>query len=143
VAGAALAAVGLAGQGCSETPPAAKEAPTKESSPTPPSPERMAKAKAARPPKTKAVASKAGSIQDRVIAIVAEQLSHEADEIAPQKRFIEDLGADSLDCVELVMAFEEEFGISISDEDAEKILTVGQAIAYISRATAKSAPASQ
>lgn len=140
VAGAALAVVGLASQGCSETPPDTTGARTNKA-PAPPSPERVAKAQAARPPKKKAAASKVGSIQERVIAIIAEQLGREADEITPQKRFVEDLGADSLDLVELVMAFEEEFDIEIPDEDAEKIMTVGQAISYISRATATPAPA--
>jgi acyl carrier protein len=60
-----------------------------------------------------------------------EQLGVEEDEVLPAAKFIEDLGADSLDTVELVMAFEEEFDLEIPDEDAEKIATVGDAISYI------------
>jgi acyl carrier protein len=63
--------------------------------------------------------------------IIAEQLGVDEDEVVPEASFVEDLGADSLDTVELVMAFEEEFDIEIPDEDAEKILTVGKAMEYI------------
>jgi acyl carrier protein len=63
--------------------------------------------------------------------IIAEQLGVEEDEVVPEASFVEDLGADSLDTVELVMALEEEFEIEIPDEDAEKILTVGKALDYI------------
>jgi acyl carrier protein len=63
--------------------------------------------------------------------IIAEQLGVEEDEVTPEASFVEDLGADSLDTVELVMALEEEFEIEIPDEDAEKILTVGKALDYI------------
>jgi acyl carrier protein len=63
--------------------------------------------------------------------IIAEQLGVEEDEVTPEASFVEDLGADSLDTVELVMALEEEFSIEIPDEDAEKILTVGKALEYI------------
>jgi acyl carrier protein len=63
--------------------------------------------------------------------IIAEQLGGEEDEVTPEASFVEDLGADSLDTVELVMALEEEFSIEIPDEDAEKILTVGKALEYI------------
>jgi acyl carrier protein len=63
--------------------------------------------------------------------IIVEQLGVEEDEVLPAAKFIEDLGADSLDTVELVMAFEEEFDLEIPDEDAEKITTVGDAISYI------------
>ena len=63
--------------------------------------------------------------------IVAENLGVEEDEVVPDAKFVDDLGADSLDTVELVMAFEEAFDIEIPDEDAEKILTVGKAIDYI------------
>ncbi|MFQ5828272.1 MAG: acyl carrier protein [Candidatus Methylomirabilia bacterium] len=70
-------------------------------------------------------------IEERVREIVAEQLGVAEDEVTPTAKFIEDLGADSLDTVELVMAFEEEFGFEIPDEDAEKIGTVGDAIQYI------------
>jgi acyl carrier protein len=68
---------------------------------------------------------------NRIREIVAEQLGVDAEEVTPEVSFVDDLGADSLDTVELVMALEEEFGIEIPDEDAEKISTVGDAIAYI------------
>jgi acyl carrier protein len=68
---------------------------------------------------------------ERVKKIIAEQLGVEEDEVTSEASFVEDLGADSLDTVELVMALEEEFGIEIPDEDAEKILTVGKALDYI------------
>ncbi|MDD3798397.1 acyl carrier protein [Croceicoccus estronivorus] len=68
---------------------------------------------------------------DRVKKIVVEHLGVEADKVAPDASFIDDLGADSLDIVELVMAFEEEFGVEIPDDAAEKIATVGDAIKYI------------
>jgi acyl carrier protein len=68
---------------------------------------------------------------DRVKAIVVEQLGVEPDQVTPQSKFVEDLGADSLDVVELVMALEEEFDLEIPDEDAEKIATVGEAVKYI------------
>jgi len=71
------------------------------------------------------------SVFDRVKTIVVEQLGVEADQVTPQSKFVEDLGADSLDVVELVMALEEEFDIEIPDEDAEKIVTVGEAAKYI------------
>ena len=70
-------------------------------------------------------------VEERVKEIICEQLGVEEDDIDPGKKFIEDLGADSLDTVELVMAFEEEFDLEIPDEDAEKIATVGDAISYI------------
>ena len=70
-------------------------------------------------------------IEERVREIICEQLGVEEDEVTPPAKFIEDLGADSLDTVELVMAFEEEFDLEIPDEDAEKIITVGDAIQYI------------
>jgi len=70
-------------------------------------------------------------VEERVKEIICEQLGVEEDEVTPNAKFIEDLGADSLDTVELVMAFEEEFGLEIPDEDAEKIATVGDAISYI------------
>lgn len=71
------------------------------------------------------------SIADKVKAIVVEQLGVSEDQVAVEAKFIEDLGADSLDQVELVMALEEEFGADIPDEDAEKLTTVGDAIKYI------------
>ena len=70
-------------------------------------------------------------VEERVKEIICEQLGVEEDEVTPNAKFIEDLGADSLDTVELVMAFEEEFDLEIPDEDAEKIVTVGDAIGYI------------
>ncbi len=72
---------------------------------------------------------------DRVKKVVVEQLSVEPDEVTADARFVEDLGADSLDQVELVMSLEEEFDIEIPDEDAEKITTVNLAVAYISDKT--------
>jgi acyl carrier protein len=71
------------------------------------------------------------SIEQRVKEIIVEQLGVEEDEVSPEASFIDDLGADSLDTVELVMAFEEEFNIEIPDEDAEGITTVQDAIDYI------------
>jgi acyl carrier protein len=70
-------------------------------------------------------------VEERVKEIIVEQLGVEEDEVLPAAKFIEDLGADSLDTVELVMAFEEEFDLEIPDEDAEKIATVGDATSYI------------
>ena len=72
------------------------------------------------------------SLEERVKKIIVEQLGVDKKEISLDASFIEDLGADSLDTVELVMAFEEEFGIEIPDEDAEKIVTVKDAIDYLS-----------
>ena len=71
------------------------------------------------------------SVEERVKQIIVEQLGVDEAEVTPEAKFIDDLGADSLDTVELVMALEEEFGIEIPDEDAEKIATVRDAIAYI------------
>lgn len=68
---------------------------------------------------------------DKVRQIVAEQLGVDVNEVTPDASFVDDLGADSLDTVELVMALEEEFGLEIPDEDAEKIATVQDAITYI------------
>jgi acyl carrier protein len=73
----------------------------------------------------------AEAVADRVRAIIAEQLGVKLEEVTDSASFIEDLGADSLDTVELVMALEEEFGIEIPDEDAEKMSAVGDAIKYI------------
>ena len=71
------------------------------------------------------------NIQERVKNIIVEQLGVEADQVKPEAQFVNDLGADSLDTVELIMALEEEFDIEIPDEKAEKIKTVGEAIDYI------------
>ena len=71
------------------------------------------------------------TVQSRVMEIITEELGVEADKVTPDASFIEDLGADSLDTVELIMAFEEEFEIDISDEDAEQMRTVSDAVAYI------------
>ncbi len=70
-------------------------------------------------------------IAEKVKKIISEQLGVKSEEIKPESHFVEDLGADSLDTVELVMALEEEFGIEIPDEDAEKLVTVEKAINYI------------
>jgi acyl carrier protein len=72
------------------------------------------------------------SVQDKIKEIIAEKLSVELDEVVPTANFIDDLGADSLDLVELVMTMEEEFDIDISDEDAEKLVTVQDAINFVS-----------
>ncbi|HTM55642.1 MAG: acyl carrier protein [Planctomycetia bacterium] len=71
------------------------------------------------------------SVQERVIDIVAEQLGVDKEKVTPETSFVNDLGADSLDTVELVMELEEEFDITIPDDAAEKIQTVGQAVQYI------------
>ena len=71
------------------------------------------------------------SVEDRVKNIVSDQLGKSMDEIERDSSFVDDLGADSLDTVELVMALEEEFDLEIADEDAEKISTVNEAVDYI------------
>ena len=71
------------------------------------------------------------ALEEKIKKIIAEQLGVEEEDITPDSSFVEDLGADSLDTVELVMRFEEEFGIEIPDEDAEKILTVQNVVDYI------------
>jgi acyl carrier protein len=76
------------------------------------------------------------SVQERVIDIVAQQLGASKDQITPETSFINDLGADSLDTVELVMELEEEFKINIPDDAAEKIQTVGQAVEFIEKSQA-------
>jgi len=73
----------------------------------------------------------ASSVEVKVKHIIVEQLGVDEDEVKSEASFVDDLGADSLDVVELVMALEEEFGLEISDEDAEKLRTVKQAIEYI------------
>jgi acyl carrier protein len=75
------------------------------------------------------------SVEERVIEIVSEQMGVAKDQITRETSFVNDLGADSLDTVELVMEFEEEFDITIPDEEAEKIQSVGQAITYIEEHT--------
>lgn len=70
-------------------------------------------------------------LEERIAEIIGEQLGVEISEVTPEASFVDDLGADSLDTVELVMALEEEFGIEIPDEEAEKIATVNDAILYI------------
>jgi acyl carrier protein len=77
-------------------------------------------------------------LEIKVAQIIVDQLGVDANEVTRQANFIEDLGADSLDTVELVMAFEEEFDIEIPDEDAEKMMTVGQAIEYLKKKKAES-----
>ena len=74
-----------------------------------------------------------GSVEERVKTIIVDELGVDEGEVTPNARFIDDLGADSLDTVELVMRFEEEFNIEIPDEDAEKIQSVRDAIDYISK----------
>ena len=76
-------------------------------------------------------------ISEKVKSIVAEQLGVKAEEVKDDAKFIDDLGADSLDTVELVMALEEEFGSEIPDEDAEKLTTVGEAVKYIEEKSSK------
>ncbi len=71
------------------------------------------------------------AVADKVKEIIAKQLGVKVEEVTPQATFIDDLGADSLDTVEIVMALEEEFKIEIPDEDAEKMTNVGEAIKYI------------
>lgn len=73
------------------------------------------------------------SVERRVIEIIVEQLGVSAEEVILEASFIDDLGADSLDLVELIMALEEEFGVEISDEDAEKIQTVQDVVNYINQ----------
>jgi acyl carrier protein len=77
------------------------------------------------------------SIEEKVKDIIVEQLGVNPEQVTPQASFIEDLGADSLDIVELVMAFEEEFGVEVPDEDAEKLQTVGDVIKYIEEKSSK------
>lgn len=74
------------------------------------------------------------STEERVKEIIVDQLGVNADQVTPEAKFIEDLGADSLDTVELVMAFEEEFEIEVPDEEAEKLQSVGDVISYVNKA---------
>ena len=76
------------------------------------------------------------AVEDKIKAIIAEQLGVKPEEVTPKASFVDDLGADSLDTVELIMALEEEFSIEIPDEEAEKMKTVGDAIRYIEEKTA-------
>lgn len=76
-------------------------------------------------------------LEDRVKEIIVEQLGVEASQVTEKAKFVDDLGADSLDTIELVMALEEEFSIEIPDEDAEKIVSVGDAINYITEHSPK------
>ena len=71
------------------------------------------------------------SVEEKVKKIIAEKLSVDLEEVVPEALFVDDLGADSLDLVELIMSMEEEFDIDISDEDAEKLISVQDAITYI------------
>ena len=77
------------------------------------------------------------AVADKVKSIIVEQLGVDEEEVTPDASFVEDLGADSLDTLELVMAFEEQFGIEIPDEEAEKITRVKEAIQYIESHTKK------
>ena len=71
------------------------------------------------------------SIEEKVKDIIVDQLNAKPEQVTPEAKFIEDLGADSLDTVELVMAFEEEFGIEVPDEEAEKLTSVADVISYV------------
>jgi len=77
------------------------------------------------------------SIEEKVKDIIVEQLGVNPEQVTPQASFIEDLGADSLDTVELVMAFEEEFNVEVPDEDAEKLQKVGDVVSYITDKASK------
>lgn len=77
------------------------------------------------------------ALAEEVKAIIAEQLGVKVEEVTDKASFVDDLGADSLDTVELVMALEEKFGVEIPDEDAEKMTTVGEAIKYLEEKTKK------
>ncbi len=76
------------------------------------------------------------AVEDKIREIIVEQLGVTAEEVVPEASFIDDLGADSLDIVELVMAIEEEFGLEIPDEDAERMQSIGDAINYVEERTA-------
>ncbi|HOE95724.1 MAG TPA: acyl carrier protein [Candidatus Sumerlaeota bacterium] len=79
------------------------------------------------------------SAEERVKKIIVEELGVNEDQVKPEAKFTDDLGADSLDQVELIMRFEEEFGVEIPDEDTEKIITVGDAIRYMQEKTQEQA----
>ena len=85
------------------------------------------------------VALSSEEIQEKVVKIVSEQMGVEKGELTMDTSFVNDLNADSLDTVELVMEFEDEFELSIPDEEAEKIQTIGQAVAYIAKAQTEKA----
>jgi len=76
-------------------------------------------------------------VSEKITEIIVEQLGVKPEEVVPEASFVDDLGADSLDTVELVMAFEEEFGAEIPDEDAEKLQTVGDAVKYVEEKTSQ------
>ena len=76
------------------------------------------------------------AVEDKIKEIIIEQLGVAAEEVVPEASFIDDLGADSLDIVELVMAIEEEFGLEIPDEDAERMQNIGDVISYVEERTA-------
>jgi acyl carrier protein len=78
------------------------------------------------------------AVEDRIKEIIVDQLGVSGDEVVPEASFIDDLGADSLDIVELVMAMEEAFDVEIPDDDAEKIQTIGDAISYLKEKLAAS-----
>ncbi len=75
------------------------------------------------------------SVEEKITKIIVDQLGVTAEEVKPEASFVEDLGADSLDLTELIMAMEEEFGVEIGDDDAQKILKVKDAIDYVSAAS--------
>ena len=75
------------------------------------------------------------SVEEKITKIIVDQLGVTAEEVKPEASFVEDLGADSLDLTELIMAMEEEFGVEIGDDDAQKILKVKDAIDYVTAAT--------
>ncbi|MBF0484821.1 MAG: acyl carrier protein [Candidatus Omnitrophica bacterium] len=77
------------------------------------------------------------AVEEKIKSIIAEQLGVKIEEVTPEASFIDDLGADSLDTVELIMALEEEFNVEIPDEDAEKMTTVGDAMKYIKEKSPK------
>jgi acyl carrier protein len=83
--------------------------------------------------------SSMSDISDKIKTIICDQLMVDPEEVNDESSFVEDLGADSLDTVELIMEFEDEFGIEISDEQAEQISTVGEAIAYLEKLLADKA----